>query len=293
MTCVRQSPAKVNLFLNVLGRRADGYHELETILHPLAVHDTLYFEPRPMGIQLTCNDPALPVDGRNLVWRAAERFFAAAGVRAGVRIHLEKRIPQGAGLGGGSANAAVTLRALNEMFERPLSDPALHELAAGLGSDVPFFLLDRPALATGRGECLEAQDWFPALRGCAFLVVHPGFGISTAWAYGQLARFPALLKGAPGRARQVLEALQGSDVRRAAAGFFNSFEGPAFEKFPVLELYCEFLRDRGALAARMTGSGSAVFALVRDLAAAEAMVEPLRSRFGAGLWTAAVPVVPC
>jgi len=293
MSLVRKSPAKLNLLLNVLGRRPDGYHELETILHPLAVYDTLHFERRASGIELTCTDPALPLDGRNLVCRAAERFFAEAGLRAGVRIHLEKRIPQGAGLGGGSGNAAVTLRALNEMFDRPLSEETLHRLAAGLGADVPFFLLDRPALGTGRGDCLEPLDWFPALRGCAFLVVHPGFGISTAWAYGQLARFPSLLHGRAGRAREVLQALQGADPGRAVAGFFNAFEGPAFEKFPVLELYCRYLCEQGALGARMTGSGSAVFAVVRDVAAGEAMLEALRSRFGTNVWTAVVGVAPC
>ena len=288
----KYSPGKLNLVLNVLGRRPDGYHELETVLHPLGVHDVLYFETRAQGIELTCTDPRLPTDERNLVYRAARAFFEASGVRAGIRIHLEKQLPQGAGLGGGSGNAATTLLALNECYGRPLEWTLLHALGAKLGADVPFFLGDRPALATGRGDCLEWLDWFPALRGCAFVVVHPGFGIPTPWAYAQLARFPEALHGQPGRARGVIRALCGPDPRTAAAQFYNAFEAPAFEKYPVLALYRQFFEEHGALGARMTGSGSAVFAVVPEERTGLQMVEVLKGRFGARLWTAVVPVRP-
>ena len=131
----------------------------------------------------------LPTDGQNLVHRAATAFLQAAKITGGVRIHLEKKIPLAAGLGGGSGNAATTLLALNELFDQPLAPEKLHELAAALGSDVPFFLQNRPALATGRGEKIQPLEDFPALRGKAFLLIHPGFGILTAWAYQALARF--------------------------------------------------------------------------------------------------------
>lgn len=292
MTRVENSPAKLNLLLDVLGRRPDGYHDLETILYPLAVFDTLHFETRPSSIELSCSDARLPTDERNLVYRAARRFFEVAGIRSGVRIHLEKRIPQGAGLGGGSGNAAVTLRVLNECFDNPLTAEQLHHLAAELGADVPFFLLNRPALGTGRGDRLQPLDWFPALKGCAFVVVYPGFGIPTPWAYAQLARFASALPGHPGRARVALQALNGHDAWHAAAHFYNALEWPAFEKYPVLQLYREFFLDRGALGARMTGSGSAVFALVSDLESGHQVAAAWKEQFGASLWTAVVPAGP-
>lgn len=292
MELQKRSPAKLNLVLNVLGRRPDGYHELETILHPLAVHDLLRFETRPQGIEVTCTDPRLPTDERNLVYRAARMFFEASGVKGGIRIHLEKRLPQGAGLGGGSGNAATTLLALNECYGTPLSEAVLHDVAARLGADVPFFLGGVPALATGRGDRLEWLDWFPALQGCAFVVVHPGFGISTPWAYAQLGRFPAALQGRPGRARAALAALQGNDPRRAAAELYNAFELPAFEKFPVLALYREFFESQGAYGARMSGSGSAVFALVPNVSVGERMLEAFKARFGDRVWAVVVPACP-
>ncbi|MEW6306927.1 MAG: 4-(cytidine 5'-diphospho)-2-C-methyl-D-erythritol kinase, partial [Verrucomicrobiota bacterium] len=251
----RQSPCKVNLLLNILGKRPDGFHELETLMHPVPLHDTLQFERGGKDIRLTCNDAHLPVDSTNLVHRAAAMFLDSARVNEGVGIHLEKRIPMAAGLGGGSGNAANTLLGLNEAFGHPLPEAALYELAAKLGSDVPFFLQGKPALGTGRGEKIEALEFFPALKGLAMLLIHPGFGISTPWAYKELANFPEALNGRPGRARELVELLRGKDVRRAGEVFYNSLEAPALHKYPVLALYQEFLRERGAVAALMSGSG--------------------------------------
>src|SRR5439155_27041550 len=132
------------------------------------------------SIELTWSDPALPTDSRNLVHRAAEAFLQTTRIKAGVRIHLEKRIPQAAGLGGGSGNAATALLGLNDLFGDPLAPVQLQQLAASLGSDVPFFLQNKPALATGRGEHIQPLDFFPALRGAAFLLLHPGFAFPTA-----------------------------------------------------------------------------------------------------------------
>ena len=180
MTLEKPSPCKVNLLLNVLGRRADGFHELETVMHPVKVHDQIRFRRGGLGVQLTCDEPALPTDSTNLVHRAATAFLAAARISDGVRLHLEKKIPMAAGLGGGSSNAATTLLGLNELFGQPLHPPQIHEIAASLGSDIPFFLQTKPALATGRGERLAPLDFFPALCGHWFLLLHPGFGIATA-----------------------------------------------------------------------------------------------------------------
>ena len=290
MTLDKPSPCKVNLLLNILGKRADGFHELETVMHPIGLCDRLSFERGGSGIQLTCSDPALPTDARNLVYRAAAAFLEALPSKEGLRLHLEKRIPLAAGLGGGSGNAATTLMGLNELFGRPLAPERLEELAAALGSDVPFFLQPKPALATGRGERIEGLEWFPALRGSYCLLVHPGFGIATAWAYQQLARFPEALNGRPGRARKLVGLLQGSDLKAAAPEFYNSLEAPALHKYPLLALFQEFLREHGAAATLMSGSGSTTFALIRGTAAAGALAEKFKAKFGPTHWMAIVPV---
>jgi 4-diphosphocytidyl-2-C-methyl-D-erythritol kinase len=286
----KTSCCKVNLLLNILGKRADGFHELETVMHPVPLCDRLDFDRAGAGIQLSCSDPSLPVNSNNLVVQAAGLFAEAAGLGPGdgVRIHLQKNIPVAAGLGGGSGNAAVTLLALNELFGHPLPAARLEELAAALGSDIPFFLQAGPALATGRGEIIQPLADFPAMRGVCFVLVHPGFGISTPWAYQQLAHFPAAVHGTPGRARRLVALLQTS-LEAAAAEFYNSLEAPALRKYPLLELFQEFFRENGAPATLMSGSGSATFALTPAREAAETMLEKFKGKFGAEFWTAIVP----
>jgi 4-diphosphocytidyl-2-C-methyl-D-erythritol kinase len=289
MSLEKQSPCKVNLLLNILGKRADGFHELETVFQPVRVFDRLTFTRAGQGIQLRCNLPSLPTDARNLVYRAGAMFLEAAKIKEGIRIELEKHIPLAAGLGGGSGNAATTLLGLNELFGAPLAPEQLHRLAASLGSDVAFFLQAKPALATGRGERIEPLEPFPALSGAALLLVHPGFGISTAWAYEHLARFPVALNGRPGRAQELVSLLQTADLATAGAAFYNSLEAPALEKYPLLALFQEFLRANGAAATLMSGSGSTTFAVVQGLEAASALADKFKAKFGAANWVAVVP----
>jgi 4-diphosphocytidyl-2-C-methyl-D-erythritol kinase len=288
MRLEKKSPCKVNLLLNVLGQRADGFHELETVMQPVNRCDKLEFERQANGVALTCNHPELPVGSTNLVHRAATAFLAAAKISDGVRIQLQKNLPLAGGIGGGSANAAVTFTALNELFGSPLPVEKLHVLAAALGSDVPFFLYYQPALATGRGEEVRLLENFLALQGKAILLIHPGFGISTPWAYQNLARFPAALNGQKGRAQKLIALLQSGDLKAAAPEFYNSLEAPAFDKFPVLSLYQEFLRENGALVSLMSGSGSTTFAIAENLAAADNLAEKFKSQFGSNCWIATV-----
>lgn len=285
MAVTRNSPCKINLILNILGRRQDGFHELETILQPVPFFDTLEFEQAATpGVTLVCNHPSLPVDDSNLVVRAARLFMEKTGVGKGVQIKLQKNIPLAAGLAGGSSNGAVTLSALNELFGMPLSISCLMDIAAGLGSDVPFFLQDRPALATGRGERLRPLDPFNALKGRVLVLIHPGFGISTTWAYKELANHPRALNGEPGRAARLLTCLQGGDLRKAADHFYNSLEAPALRKFPILALYQERLREEGAEAVMMSGSGSTTFAFFANQAGSEKAIEAFQSEFGREAW---------
>jgi 4-diphosphocytidyl-2-C-methyl-D-erythritol kinase len=204
-----------------------------------------------------------------------------------VRIHLEKRIPVAAGLGGGSANAASTLLGLNELFGQPLASACLHDLAADLGSDVPFFLEEGPALATGRGEKLQPLEPFAALRGRAFILVYPGFGVPTAWAYQHLGEFPDAMNGKPGRAAQLAAALRQGNLPRAAPHFYNALESPVLRKYPLLAMIREFM-EGGATVARMSGSGSTIFGITENEASARSLEERVRGKFGP-CWTAVVP----
>jgi 4-diphosphocytidyl-2-C-methyl-D-erythritol kinase len=290
MPLKKKSFCKVNLLLNILGQRADGFHEVETVMQPVNVCDQLTFEHTTREVALSCNHANLPTDSRNLIHRAATAFLQAAKISDGIKIHLEKKIPLAAGLGGGSGNAATTLLALNELFGQPIASAKLFEIAATLGSDIPFFLQNKPALATGRGEKIQPLEDFPALTGKVFLLIHPGFGISTPWAYQNLSRFPTALNGQSGRARKLIAELQSGDLRATSDEFYNSLEAPALEKFAVLALFQEFLRANGALAALMSGSGSTTFGVVESIPSAESLAEKFKSKFGRNCWIAAAPV---
>jgi 4-diphosphocytidyl-2-C-methyl-D-erythritol kinase len=290
MTLERLSPCKVNFLLNILGKRADGFHELETLFHPVALHDRLTFQKTTAGIQLTCNNPALPTDAANLVYRAAQSFFEIAKINEGVAIHLEKNVPLAAGLGGGSSNAAHTLLGLNELFGHPLTPAQLTALAAALGSDVPFFLQNNPALGIGRGEQIQSLEPFASLTGVHILLIHPGFGISTAWAYKNLAGFPEALNGRAGRVHELIASLRSNTLESAAPHFYNSLEAPALEKFPILSLFQEDLRANGATVALMSGSGSTTFALTKTRALAESLAEIFQRKFGSRNWLAIAPL---
>ena len=290
MTLEKLSHCKVNLLLNILGKRPDGFHELETIMQPIGIFDRLLLSRASHGIELRCSEPSLPLDSGNLVYRAASLFLQTAKLKEGVRIELEKRIPLAAGLGGGSGNAAATLVGLNELFGLPLTASRLHVLAASLGSDVPFFLQHKPALGTGRGELIQPLNAFPCLREATFLLIHPGFGIATSWAYQQLSRFPNALNGEPGRAKKLISLLQTADLESAGAEFYNSLEAPALEKFPLLFLFQEFLRANGAAATLMSGSGSTTFAIARSHESAQVLSDKFKSKFGGKNWIALVRV---
>jgi len=284
-----KSPCKVNLILNILGKRADGFHELETVMHPVAIHDVVSIERAATGIELTCDQPDLPTDSRNLAHRAATAFFNQTGIRDGARIHLAKRIPMEAGLGGGSGNAATTLLGLNEIFGQPLESAALQEVAATLGSDVPFFLQSAPAIAFGRGEKVRSLSAFECLKRCYFLLIHPCSGVSTPWAYKNLVRFPSALQGERGRAQRLVESL-GISLGAARADFYNSLDAPVLEKFPLLAIFQDFLRESGAEVALMSGSGSTTFGIFSDRDKAERVKENFKTKFGDRIWLAAVEV---
>jgi 4-diphosphocytidyl-2-C-methyl-D-erythritol kinase len=261
------SPAKLNLFLAVTGRRPDGYHDLVSVVAPLAWGDTVEARLSGGDFTLACDDPAVPLDETNLVLRAARAFRAASGIAGGVAFTLGKRIPTGAGLGGGSSNAVAALRALNLLFGGPLDAGRLGSLAAQLGSDCPLFLEDGPSVVRGRGERIARMEPGPAgrLSGRRVLVFKPGFGIGTAWAYARLDGLEERTRATPpGDAERLLGAWLADPLAPAERLLFNGFERVAFPKFPALPLLLGRLQREFRLQAGLSGSGSACFALLDE-----------------------------
>lgn len=262
--------AKVNLGLEVLRRRTDGYHEIRTILQTVDLFDLLSFEAADGGVELIVSDPHLPSGEDNLVVQAAKVLSAAAGSSAGARIRLEKVIPAGRGLGGGSSDAAMTLLALNELWRLGLTTEELCRLAATIGMDVPFFLVGGTALCVGRGEVvfpLECQVELP------IVLILPDFAISTADAYGNLI----LTKGESSLKLQTfaLSCLGGGNE---LLGLVNNLESATKEYAPAIHAYKDNLAELGATLSSMSGSGSAVFGIFLDEAVAQSAAQSLAAR---------------
>lgn len=267
------SYAKINLWLRLLGKRDDGFHEVETRLVKVDVADTVSLEltgTKP-AISLTCNVPGIPTDDSNLAIKALRAFEARAGLSRGWRIHLEKRIPHGAGLGGGSSNAAVILKAANQLLGQPLPLEALIEIAAGIGSDVPCFLLDSPAAdGSGRGERVVPAEFPWQLP---LVLIKPAFPIPTPWAYKNWSTSQEL----PG----VLYAPQICPW----GAMVNGLERPVFEKHRLLPALKNWLLEHGSVrAALMSGSGSTMFAITQTEVQAEALAAEARAYCGDGTW---------
>ena len=270
------APAKINLALRVLRRREDGFHEIETLMAPVSIRDTLDIERRDGGgIDFSCSDKTLPTDGTNLVVRATRAFFTATHTGPDVRIFLQKEIPHGAGLGGGSSDAAATLLALDTIFKTQLPPTDLTRIAAEIGSDVPFFLTRSAAWCRGRGEIVEPCALPGALP---LLLIKPPFGVPTPWAYQRWRdslEIPGVLYSA-----QAPQALGGITL-------VNDLERPVFEKFIQLaELKRWLLEQSETAGALMSGSGSTFFALLREKGDGPALAEKARAQFGPHTWLA-------
>lgn len=273
--CEIAAPAKTNLWLRILGKRGDGYHEIETRMVSLGLADRLRLKWRDgEGIAMRCSDPGLPTGENNLVVKAVRALEARTGRRFDVAIDLEKHIPHGAGLGGGSSDAAAVLRALNGMASLALSETELAEVGATVGSDVPFFVYGRACNCRGRGEIVEPLsdgDAPPPLR----VFLHkPAFGIAASWAY-----------------RHYAESVEHGGFSYGAQEFpwgamVNDLERPVFGKFPVLgEMKSWLLAQPGVCAALLSGSGSTMLAVLEASADAEALCRDSLARYGANGWT--------
>ncbi len=265
MTSLRVlAPAKINLGLRVGDRRPDGYHDIVTVIVPLDLADELHIERTGSGIRVAVEGADDIPEGRaNLAWQAARAFFDSSGIKPGCRIRIHKRVPVGAGLGGGSSDAAATLHGLNRLFNHPLSRPHLGRIAAGIGSDVPALLADGPTVARGRGERIRPIR-LPRLT----VILHlPGFPVATEWAYRQLdvLRHARGALTNPELSPKILALrLRRHESARVARLLWNSFEPVVFKRHPELADAKQLLLDSGCYAAALSGSGSTVYGLVDE-----------------------------
>lgn len=278
------SPAKVNLLLDITGKRPDGFHELKTIMQKINLLDriTLSLETGPTSITISSNCDYVPLDMTNLACRAAQLFFQTAGIERRCHIDLFKNIPAGAGLGGGSSNAACVLWGLNQMLETPLNTQTLLELSAQLGSDVAFFVDQEhsTAFCSGRGERIEKFLTSPIID---YVLVTPDIHISTKLIYNKLERKD--LTAENGRIRILNDVLEKKSFSNSDLSqlLYNSLEKPAGTLFPDIIAIKQLLLDSGCKQAMMSGSGSSVFGIVQDSAQARQTLERLHS---AGVHTA-------
>jgi 4-diphosphocytidyl-2-C-methyl-D-erythritol kinase len=266
------APAKINLSFEIKGRREDGFHEIETLMAPISLSDRLTIERNPEAndVQFSCDDSSLPDGENNLVVRSARLFQKTTKIAAGVKIALEKKIPHGAGLGGGSSDAGSTLLGLNELFGTHLEQKDLIELAAEIGSDVPFFIVGSAAICRGRGELVNPTT-LP--RTFSLLLLKPDFSVPTPWAFGRWKNSREL----PG--------VQYAAQEFSGVRFVNDLERPVFEKFVLLgylKRWLSFQPDVGA--ALLSGSGSTVFAVLRDGAGRDQLAERIRAEVDPAMW---------
>ena len=266
------APAKINISLRILGRRNDAFHDIETLIARISLCDEINIETlgEKHAIEFRCDDPSVPKGGDNLVVRAAKMFLEKTNVRHAISIELKKKIPHGAGLGGGSSDAASTLLALNELFETNLPREALAKMAETIGSDVPFFIFQSAAICTGRGELVNPVKFRKQL---SIILLKPKFSVPTQWAYSRW------------RDSREIPSISYAAHQLAGQTFVNNLERPVFEKFVFLaRLKMWLLKQPGVGAALMSGSGSTLFAVLRHDGNADVVAKRAKAELDPELW---------
>lgn len=269
---VLKSYGKINLGLDVLRRREDGYHEVRMIMQTVGLYDVLTMKKRKDDkIEMTCNLSFLPTDERNLVYKAVKLIKDKYHIKDGVEINLSKRIPVAAGMAGGSSNCAAALKGMNQLFDLGLSIDELCEIGVTLGADVPYCIWGGTALSEGIGEKLSRVD---AMPDCYILIAKPGISVSTAFVYKNLD-FPALSKHPD--IDGMLECLKEKDLTGICNRLENVLETVTIKEYPIIEKVKKHLMDQGAKGALMSGSGPTIFAIFEDKKTADDAMESLRS----------------
>lgn len=255
--------AKINLSLDIVGKREDGYHLLEMVMQNVDLHDDIIIEQIEEGIMLTCNKAYVPVDERNIAYKAAKLLMDTKGIRKGVRIDITKRIPVAAGLAGGSADAAAVLKGMNELFDLKMSTEELMEEGLKLGADVPYCIVGGTCLCEGVGEVVTPLKPF---RGHTILLVKPSFGVSTKEAYGlfELDRINRHVETG-----KLIKAMEDDDLNGVNYYSRNLLENVVLPRYPILKSIKQMLSRNGSIVTLMSGSGPTIYGIFRDVSAAE------------------------
>lgn len=265
--------AKINLSLDVLGTLENGYHEVKMVMQTVSLYDVVELTKTEKGISLSCSLKFLPTGSDNLAYRAAEAFFSETGIKGGVKIHLKKHIPVGAGLAGGSSNAAAVLTGLNRLYDAKLSTKKLCEIGTALGADVPYCIIGGTRLAEGIGEKLSP---LPPMPKCHIVLVKPSFSISTKWVYDNIDACPDIIHP-PTDA--LIEALRQGDLYAMCENMGNVLEDVSIAHYPVLSSVKEDLKALGAINSQMSGSGPTVFGIFDDAEKAQNAKEVLWKKY--------------
>lgn len=255
--------AKINLSLDIVGKREDGYHLLEMVMQNVDLHDDIIIEEIEEGIMLTCNKAYVPFDERNIAYKAAKLLMDTKGIRKGVRIDITKRIPVAAGLAGGSADAAAVLKGMNELFDLKMSTEELMEEGLKLGADVPYCIVGGTCLCEGVGEVVTPLKPF---RGHTILLVKPSFGVSTKEAYGlfELDRINRHVE-----TEKLIKAMEDDDLNGVNYYSRNLLENVVLPRYPILKSIKQMLSRNGSIVTLMSGSGPTIYGIFRDVSAAE------------------------
>ncbi|CAK7087313.1 4-(cytidine 5'-diphospho)-2-C-methyl-D-erythritol kinase [Tissierella sp.] len=273
---VLESYGKINLGLDVLYKREDGYHEINTIMQQISLSDTLIMREIKEDIELDCNNKELPLDSTNLVYRAWKKMQEKTGINKGIQINIHKKIPIAAGLAGGSANAAAVLKGLNQLWGLNLSEEELREIGIEIGADVPYCIMGGTALAEGIGERLTKIKSF---KDKDILLVNPGIGVSTTEVYGNLR----LNKELRMDVEKIISSIERDDIKSVADNITNVMEEVVMEKNPIISEIKKDMVSYGALGALMSGSGPTVFGLFDDMDKLKFCKQILTEKYSKGI----------
>jgi 4-diphosphocytidyl-2-C-methyl-D-erythritol kinase len=293
--------AKINLFLDVLGKREDGYHSIRSVVVPISLADEIEVEEVRKGTELLADEEVLlkglpwtiPLcnNGANLIMKAVELFRKKTGIKKGLKIKLKKHIPVGAGLGGGSADAAAILNALNEMWSAGFSKEELLKLGLEIGCDIPAMLYRAPVLMEGKGGEVSTLAWKEGFTAWV-LLIYPGFSISTADMYSRWDKDGLSQAGGKRRYDLQVKGMERGAFDMVGRGMYNALERVAFKKYPILEILKKELELAGANYVLLTGSGSVLFALAREEKEARSIEKTLRKKVGFPLWVKVEQINP-